>query len=453
MALLEELGQTLEQVLPAASAAGYRLAARSATRLGDADAPQPHWLALRRARIGWRCRLIKEGRKIRFLFITVGRQSARERIDGEVTIELQPVPEAEAAALAAAVPPAQVVELPQSYGVSEDGTLEFRFGSKQPFAVNLDDPNFDLHDKKAVKHIQLVSWPGGGWQGPGPVVRWPLEAFVSFAFELAHEPVVGGGPTLPLAPAPDSAAAGKHISLRDFVAELAGTLRSAPGLVAAGDPPAAYRTLLPLPMNWRLVAGGARLGVLIDKKGQLASPDDDDTFLAPCDLKLIRGTEHYQLIPAAGWPDFVLRGPVRAAALEAFKEDGAWADAAKTEPLAKWGCTKGMLLDWVEDDDRAVFLRTDRRASNDEVLLMLRGRLHETDVVVLMHADKVAYKIDKETGEMTAKAKNFTVVQAGPRSETMMVWDTKKGGGKQLFCDVLHGFLRWHAALRPLLVA
>ena len=450
MTMLDELQRMLAGFLPTVAASASVISARSAMQLGDGGAFQPYWLAMRSAKLSWRCRLVKEGGKVRLLFITIGQISARDRLDAEVTMEIQPVTDDEAPARAEVVEKAQRIEVPESYSLRSDQKLEFRFANQGPFVVSLDDPGVDLYEDDAIEHIQLELGPNNEWEAPGREAPWLLDTFVKFAQALSREGAPGLRKSVLLSALSRGNSSTEEPSLRDFLIDLAGLLRLAPGLVAQGDPALAIQQQLPLSMKWRLVAGGARLAVLINNQGILAGPDEEATFLAPCNLRLGYENARWQMAPSLEWPDFLLRGPLRDATLEAFKRDANWEKAAGSDSLARLGCTPETLMNWAENENRAVLMRAIRGERNDEVLLLITGELRGESVVVLIHADEVTYEIEDGTGNVKAAANDFTIVQADLRAETLMNWKTKKGGGKQLFCNILHGFLRWHALVRPL---
>jgi hypothetical protein len=228
------------------------------------------------------------------------------------------------------------------------------------------------------------------------------------------------------------------------VAGLIRILSTAPRHLAEPDLNAQAERLAPLPATWRVAQAQGRLGVLVDPGGSLALAEAPDTLLVPFDVEVTPDPGRSSARVLLGWPDLVLRGALREALVEAFAKDAPWKKVAKRSGVeaARWDA-------WLSEEGHCVFLRTDRREDDDEVLAVLTGDDRGRRVAALVHANSVTFAFDERSETVKARARDFEVLQTGPTLGAEMSWDIEEGGGKQLFCDVLHGFLRWYALLRP----
>ncbi len=433
--MFADLAGILGQLLPAFPASSLRLAALSDSGLQLPPARLPSWLSLRRARVRCRLHLRDEGGRKRFVFLPAGHVSARDRLDAVVEVPLFPVP-AEGGPGPALGGPPERLSLPKSLRWQEDGTLtlDFPSGSYAVHPPSTDPGVFD--SRRFPKRIALAGWPGGGPLESGDRDRsaWPLESLVGFARALAGETRPGGGSSRDWARLPRTApgsATGIWDLLRDF-AEAACDARNQ----LARIPP----VNTPFRMRWEAGRIEARLGILLDPSGHLAAPGTADTFLVPFDLSFPADTPPRGAEVLVGFPDFVTRDPLRAALVRSFASQRTVQTAA-----AELGHPVGDLVSRLARTEVATFLRVDRREDDDEVLLILEGTLGGVRAASLIHAHRVVYRTLDASAPPSAVLERVRVMLEPSLLSAPMRWDE----GKQVFCDLLHGLLRWRSTLQP----
>lgn len=446
MAILSELAEAMAALLPTVPGAGLRLALGSSAALHSSAVGVPSWLALRRLDFRWHCRFGEDAGKVKFLFLTVGRSSARDRLGAEVLVSVRPVPADAEDIVQATAAAATVLELPEALAWSDSPDLTVRPSGDREFVIALDRPDWDLTDDETPEHIRLARWPGGPPLAAGTKAVWPVAAFVALAQALAGATAVGGGQRVVLGRPAFKAAGEVQPPLRETIAELLAILRAAPGLLAKGHASPGNPEGHPLPTGWRIAEASARLGILVDPGGLLAAPRARDTFLVPFDVEVEPESDPVSARVALGWPDFVLSGAVRTAMVAHCEEHAPWKNIVKG---TDWDPDR--LKSWLEDESQAVFLRVDREPADEEVALVLSGEVDGTSVAVLLHAGGVVYTPGETPDTFHVRSADWEVLQAGPLAGRSMEWRTRRGGGKQIFCDLMHGLLRWHALLRAAL--
>ncbi|MFN0066780.1 MAG: hypothetical protein ACKVYV_04000 [Limisphaerales bacterium] len=422
-----DLREALGAVLPALPRAGDALLLASAPRLARPAGGLREWLALRRARFAWQCRTAADGRFRLFR----GPGSSRERLHAAIEVAVGAV-EPDAPPLDGLAPGA-TLRRPAAWLSRPDGNLRLSLGPGGTLEV-LGNPPYD------PKRIAAV-WTRGGRREelfPGDKAPWPAALWPALVRALASPAAAAPGVAAPLA----EVFARDQPVWRTLHALILEALHIEPALAAAR--PALPPELAGLRMPWGLHAVTARLGLLVDEAGRLATPADDDTFLLPVDVSLRPADDGLRVEATAGLPDFVGNTEIRDAVRAALEQEVNWRRQA--QDLARHTgerVTETDLKQWLQDDSRAFVIRTDRPADTDEQLLLLCGTLGAREAALLLWADKVALDRDK-TGGLNARLRGgISTVWAGFLENEDIGWHPGDGG-KQLLCDVLHGLLRWH---------
>ncbi len=425
-----DLREALGAVLPALPRAGDALLLASAPRVAHPVGSLREWLALRRARFTWRCHTAADGRFRLFR----GPGSSRERLRAAIEVTVGAV-EPEAPPLHGLAPGA-TLRRPAAWTPRADGNLRLSLGPGGLLEV-LGNPPYD------PKRIAAV-WTCGGRREelfPGDRVPWPAALWPALVRALASPAAAAPGAAAPLAEV-----FARDLSVwRTLHALILEALRIEPALAAAR--PAPPPSLAGLRMPWGLHAVPARLGLLVDEAGRLATPAAADTFLLPVDVSLRPADDGLRVEATAGLPDFVASTETRDAVRAAFVQKVNWRRQAQ-DLARRTGerVTEDDLKQWLHDDRRAFVIRTDRRAHTDEQLLLLCGTLGIREAALLLWADEVALDRDR-TGGLTARIRDrVSTVWAGFLENKVIRWDPVDGG-KRLLCDLLHGLLRWHQVI------
>jgi hypothetical protein len=426
-----QLHDTVTGLMSELPGAGDRLLAASFRRSFAAENPLPDFLHLRRVRLRWGCQLEKDGGAIRVLGMVWRWRSARERLNAEILLELATLP-GDLETLTAVSASAEL-RLPRQIVPRPDGNLFFDLGGGEALevlgtAASRPDHLAGLWHRGAAATI-LDS---------GEKKPWPGAALVALLRAMAEAGAPGPGRKLgALDPAEPSAWGWIHA----FVAELAGL---EPALAAAARGPLP-RWLEPLRSRWGLARGAARLGVLVDEDGKPAGDAVKDTFLAPFEIQADATDDGLRLRVDLGLPDFLLADPVRGALLAEFEAKTDWKEVARElgRNLSAT-VTPTDVRNWLSRPDRIWTLRCDRRKDDDEYLLVMAGEAAGRECLVMLHADEGTLEL---AGEDRVRARfhvSVELIQAAPSDQVQLAWKTQLGGGKQLFCDLLHGYLRWH---------
>lgn len=430
--MFADLSEVLNDFLPAVPRLGARLAALSASSLDLPPSRIPHWLALRQVELKWKLHLRDQGGSKRFLFIPIGMISSRDRLDATVAFSVVPRPRDPVRA-APNKNPAIMVELPRALDWRRDGVLAFEFPDEH-WEISPPSTHPDLFEDDFAESIGIERWPGGGPLANGKNQTWPLGSFVDFAAALARNTASGGGHEIPMTSLLPDPGHGESAFWR-LLAEFSGSIASGRAALEALDP-----IPTPLPTRWEAAHVLARLGILVNPNREVALPGAADTYLVPADLRLPDEIADGQARASVGFPDFLLAGPFRASLARVFARQRAVIKAA-----SELGLPAGELDQVLAEDRRAVFLRVDRRPNNDEVLLVLEGKLGGMRAAALLHSNVVTYSDLSSPDGPTATIKDVKSKLDPSLLSTPMRW----GQGKQLFCDLLHGLMRWRLLVQP----
>jgi len=431
--MFADLAEVMRQLLPAVPAVSQRLAEVSERTLHLPLERLPFWLGLRNVRIRCCLHLRSQGGTRTFFFIPIGEVSARDRLDAVVEFPLAPVPLETASDSGDSRMP-EALTLPRSLRWRDDGVLALDFPSGS-YVVSPSSLNPKLSDRhRFPKSIGMESWPGGGplVSGDGKKEAWPLQSLVDFASALAGETTLGGGTKLPWAKL-QQGGTGLVGNVWELMHEFAGTVSEARNSLSLLPPVSA-----PLGMRWDARQVVARLGVLTNETGVIAEPDSGDTFLVPLNLLLSSDTPTLPVEVQVGFPDFVIRDPLRACLADSFSKQRDVQEAARGLglPVSDLGSV-------LSEERRAIFLRVDRRRDDDEVLLILKGIVGGVEAAALLHSNRVTYDgLGSPRGPTADVAEIDTMLEASVMSADMG-WRS----GKQVFCDLLHGLLRWRRML------
>lgn len=425
-----DLRTALGALLPALPRASDALLLASAPRLAEATLPLREWVALPRARFQWVCRTAADGSFSLF----GGSGSNRERLNATIEVHLGAVERG-------TVPPRQLapnatLRRPAAWQSRPDGNLFLDLGGGGTLEVlgrHASDPT----------ELGVVWTREGGPQNffPAQDQEWPAGLWLALLRGLVPSSGSAAGPPVPL----ESVFATGRPVWRTLNALLLEALKIEPALAAPR--PALPAWLADLQMSWGLHALKARLGLLVDAAGRLATPGDEDTFLLPVNVILVPADDGLRVELEAGLPDFIAGGEVRDAVRAAFAQETDWDRlASRLRKATQEAVTADDLRAWLEDPAAAFVVRTDRREDSDEYLLVITGRPGGREAAVILWSRRVVL-VREDDGTLTAQ------LRSGPDEvwldfveERRIGW-APEDGGKQLLCDVLHGLLRWHQVI------
>ncbi len=445
-----QVEESLREWLPQVAVESDRLLEASWPSPGQRQGFWPAALAIGRLGFTWRCRSRFEGDQSRFLFWT-SEASAREMLDAELTLELQPFPRSEEAP-----PPPRpgatrlvfprvlrrkftadefIHWTPPAAGLRRSAIL--RLGPDE--SLGAWDSREPGEEDDLAEHI-LARWTRGRTQRDlGPKGPWPLDLFLAVVHALASEEALLPGDARPYADLnPDL----EVWNLADAALQLAISL---PLLFQPDPPPLARAELEPWRTRWGIGRCDLRAGALINEAGGLAAAIEGDTFLAPFRVTWEDALEGPRLSVVLEPPDIVARGELRACLLREFAKSEAVRDLAKRFNLLAPGAqlTPGDMEAWCEPDNPAAqVVRVDRvRNGPDEYLLVLTGVASTTPVAALIISE--TGKLAFQGGRLEVELKGIGEVFAGAADGRDLPW--KRAG--QLFCDLLSIVLRWRFLL------
>lgn len=425
-----DLRTALGALLPALPRASDALLLASAPRLADGRAALREWVALPRARFRWQCRTAADGSFSLFH----GAGSHRERLNATIEVHLGAVEPGTVPSPQLA--PHASLRRPAAWLPRPDGNLSLDLGGGGTIEV-LGDAATD------PARIAAVWTRGGVAQNlfPGREQDWPAPLWLALLRGLAPAAGSAAGPPVPL----EGVFATDRPVWRTLNALLLEALKIEPALAAPR--PALPAWLAELRMPWGLHALKARLGLLVDAAGGLATPGDEDTFLLPVNVTLVPADDGLRVELEAGLPDFAARGEVRDAVLAAFAQEADWDRlASRLGQATQEAVTADNLRAWLEDPATAFVVRTDRRDDSDEHLLVVSGRLGGREAAVILRSRRVVLG-RADDGTLTAELRSGPdEVWVNFLEERRIGW-APEDGGKQLLCDLLHGLLRWHRVI------